>query len=122
MLFFLAGDTLDTVYRFVVIGYLGEGAAFPGVGRAIKPDTLDLVVFLIAQVGIVIGIYNLYKLKKVGGYYFLGSNFVFLFYASLFGPVAEVGILNIIVPIFFYFALYVFFAICIPWLYSEKFN
>ena len=31
MLIIIAGDTLDTIYRFVFIGYLGEGATFPGV-------------------------------------------------------------------------------------------
>ena len=41
MLIIIAGDTLDTIYRFVFIGYLGEGATFPGVESAIKPTTLD---------------------------------------------------------------------------------
>jgi len=30
MLIFLVGDTLDTIYRSVVNGYLGEGTTFPG--------------------------------------------------------------------------------------------
>jgi len=122
MLFFLAADTLDTLYRFVVIGYFGEGATFPGVDSAIKPDVVDLFCFLVVQVGIITGIYKLYKLKRVGGYYFLGSNIVFLIYASFFGPISEVGISNIFLPIFLYFSLYVFFAVCVPWFYSENFN
>lgn len=122
MLFFLVGDTLDTFYRFVVIGYFGEGATFPGTGSAIKPDTVDLFVFCIVQIAIMIGIYNLYKLKRLGGYCFLGSNLIYLIYASLFGPISEIGISNIFLPIFFYFSLYVFFAICVPWFYSENFK
>ena len=122
ILVFLTGDTLDTVYRFVVIGYFGDGAAFPGSNSPVKPDTVDLVVFLFVQVGIISGIYLLYKLKRVGGYFFIISNFFFLIYASLFGPIAEIGISNIFVPIVFYFSLYVFFALVLPWFYWEKFN
>ena len=28
MIILLAGDTIDTIYRFVIIGYFGEGASF----------------------------------------------------------------------------------------------
>ena len=122
ILVFLTGDTLDTVYRFVVIGYFGEGATFPGANSAIKPDTLDLVVFLFVQMGVISGIYLLYKLKRVGGYVFLISNLFFLVYASFFGPIAEIGVSNIFVPILLYFSLYVFFALILPWYYCEKFK
>ena len=122
MLILLSGDTIDTIYRFIVIGYLGEGTTFPGVDSIIKPNTIDLFIFLIFQIGIFYGIYLLYKLKKIGGYWFLGSNFIFLIYASILGPIAEIGILNILMPIILYFCLYIILSICIPWLYSDKFN
>lgn len=122
MLIALGADTLDTIYRFVMIGYLGEGTTFPGVNEVIKPDTFDLVVFIIVQLGIIYGIYLLYKLKKLGGYWFLGSNIVFLVYASIFGPIAEIGIFNIILPIILFFCLYIVLTILIPWFYSDKFE
>ena len=122
MLIFLSGDTIDTIYRFIIIGYLGEGTTFPGVDSIIKPNTIDLIIFLIVQIGIFYGIYLLYQLKKIGGYWFLGSNFIFLIYASILGPIAEIGILNILMPIILYFCLYIILSICIPWFYSDKFN
>ena len=54
MLIALGADTLDTIYRFVMIGYFGEGTTFPGVNEVIKPDTFDLIVFIIVQLGIII--------------------------------------------------------------------
>ena len=122
MFVFLVGNTLDTAYNFVVIGYFGDGASFPGASSPIKPDTVDFVVFLIVQIGIVSGIYFLYKLKKVGGYIFIVSNLFFLVYASFFGPIAEIGISNIFVPVFVYFSLYVFFALVLPCFYYERFE
>ena len=122
MLIFLVGDTLDTAYRFIVIGYFGNGATFPGAGGSIKPDTIDLVVFLLTQVGIVGGVYLLYNMKRIGGYLFIISNFFFLVYASVFGPIAEIGISNIFIPIVLYFSLYVFFALILPWFYCERFK
>ena len=122
MLFLLSGDTIDTIYRFIIIGYLGEGTTFPGVDSIIKPNTIDLIIFLIVQIGIFYGIYLLYQLKKIGGYFFLGSNFIFLIYASILGPIAEIGILNILMPIILYFCLYIILSICIPWFYSDKFE
>ena len=122
MLILLVVDSLDTIYRFVVTGYLGDGTSFPGMDSVIKPDTIDLVIFAFIQIGIVYGIFLLYRLKKVGGYWFLGSNIIFLIYASIFGPISEIGILNIITPIFLYFCLYIFLAIIIPWFYSNKFE
>ena len=122
MLILLVGDTLDTIYRFIIIGYLGEGTNFPGVNAAIKPTTTDLVIFVIVQIGIIYGIYLLYKLKKLGGYLFLGSNIIFLIYASIFGPIAEIGISNILLPIILFFCLYIVLAIVVPWFYSEKFK
>ena len=122
MLILLSGDTIDTIYRFIVIGYLGEGTTFPGVDSIIKPNTIDLIIFLIIQIGIFYGIYLLYQLKKIGGYWFLGSNFIFLIYASILGPIAEIGILNILMPIILYFCLYIILSICIPLFYSDKFK
>ena len=122
MLILLSGDTIDTIYRFIVIGYFGEGTTFPGFDSVIKPNTIDLIVFIIVQIGILYGIYLLYQLKKIGGYWFLGSNFTFLIYASILGPIAEIGILNILIPIILYFCLYIILSICIPWFYSDKFE
>ena len=122
MLILLAGDSIDTIYRFIFIGYLGEGTSFPGFDEVIKPNTIDLIIFLIVQIGIIYGIYLLYKLKKIGGYWFLGSNILFLLYASIFGPISVIGINNILLPIILYFCLYVVLAILIPWFYSEKFE
>jgi len=122
MLILLSGDTIDTIYRFIIIGYLGEGTTFPGVDSIIKPNVIDLIIFLIVQIGIFYGIYLLYQLKKIGGYFFLGSNFIFLIYASILGPIAEIGILNILMPIIIYFCLYIILSICIPWFYSDKFE
>ena len=118
----LFGDTLDTVYRFVFVGYLGEGSTFPGVDSVIKPTSVDLVFFLLSRVFIIYGIYLLYNLKKIGGYWFLGSQLFFLIYSSLFGPVAEIGFLNIFLPIALFFCLYFVLTIAVPWFYSEKFN
>ena len=122
MLILLSGDSIDTIYRFIFIGYLGEGTSFPGFDEVIKPNTIDLIIFLIVQIGIIYGIYLLYKLKKIGGYWFLGSNILFLLYASIFGPISVIGINNILLPIILYFCLYVVLAILIPWFYSEKFE
>ena len=118
----LAADTLDTIYRFVFVGYLGDGSTFPGVDSVIKPTSLDLVFFFLAQVFIIYGIYLLYNLKKIGGYWFLGSQLLFLIYASLFGPIAEIGLSNILLPVGLFFCFYVVIVIIIPLLYSEKFN
>lgn len=121
MLLVLVGDTVDTFYRFVS-GYLGGGSSFPGVDVLVQPTTLDLIVFIIVQTGVVYGIYLLYSLKKTGGYWFVGSQLLFLIYASFFGPIAKIGILNILTPILLFFLLYVFLTIFIPWFYSEKFK
>ena len=122
MLILLSADTIDTIYRFFIIGYLGEGTTFPGVDNIIKPKTADLIIFAIIQIGIIYGIYLLYNLKKAGGYLFLSSNIIFLIYASIFGPIAEIGISNIIIPIILFFCLYIILAIGIPWYYSDKFK
>ena len=118
----LLGDTIDTIYRFIIIGYLGEGASFPGIDSFIKPTTIDLIVFIIFEIGIIYGIFLLYKLKKLGGYLFLVSNVLFTIYASIFGPIAEIGVYNILLPIVLFFCLYIFLTILIPWFYSDKFE
>ena len=122
MILLLVVDSLDTIYRFVIIGFLGKGTTFPGVDSAIKPDTIDLIIFLIVQIGIFYGIYLLYNLQKIGGYWFLFSNLTFLIYTSIFGPIAEIGISNIFIPIILYFCLYIILSICIPWFYKDKFD
>ena len=122
MLLFLAGDTIDTIYRFVITGYFGEGTTFPGVTAAILPNTTDLIIFLIFEIGVIYGIYLLYNLRKIGGYWFLGSNILFLVYASVFGPIAEIGIFNILLPILLFFCVYIIFTIIVPIIYSDKFK
>ena len=121
MLIFLVGDTLDTIYR-TVTGYLGEGTTFPGSDVLIQPTTTDMVVFLIIMIGVIYGIYLLYNLKKIGGYWVVGSNIVFIIYASIFGPIAEIGFSAIFPILALYFTIYIVLTICIPWYYSEKFD
>ena len=122
MIIILVGDTIDTIYRFILIGYLGDGTTFPGVNSVIKPSTTDLIVFLIIQIGIIYGIYLLYNLKRVGGYWFIVSQILFLIYASILGPIADIGISNILMPIILFFILYIILTIFIPWFYSDKFE
>ena len=122
MLIFLVGDTLDTIYRSVVKGYFGEGTTFPGSDILIKTTTTDMLVFLIIMIGVIYGIYLLYNLKKVGGYWVVGSNILFIIYASIFGPIAEVGFSSVFPIIALYFTIYIVLTICVPWYYSEKFD
>jgi hypothetical protein len=122
MLIFLVGDTLDTIYRSVVTGYLGEGTTFPGSEVLVQLTTTDMFVFLIIMIGVIYGIYLLYNLKKAGGYWVVGSNIVFIIYASIFGPIAEIGFSTVFPIIAIYFAIYIILAICVPWFYSEKFE
>ena len=122
MLIFLVGDTLDTIYRSVVKGYFGEGTTFPGSDVLIQPTTTDMIVFLIIIIGVIYGIYLLYNLKKVGGYWVVGSNIVFIIYASIFGPIAEVGFSTVFPIMALYFSVYVVLVICVPWYYSNKFE
>ena len=121
MLILLVGDTLDTIYR-TVTGYLGEGTTFPGSDVLVQPTATDMIVFLIIMIGVIYGIYLLYYLKKVGCYWVVGSNIVFIIYASIFGPIAEVGFSTVLPIIALYFAIYIILAICVPWFYSEKFD
>ena len=121
MLIFLVGDTLDTIYR-TVTGFFGEGTTFPGSDVVVQPTAADMVVFLIIMIGVIYGIYLLYNLKKAGGYWVVGSNIVFIIYASIFGPIAEVGFSSVLPIIAIYFAIYIFLTICVPWFYSEKFE
>ena len=121
MLILLVGDTLDTIYR-TVTGYLGEGTTFPGSDVLVQPTVTDMIVFLIIMIGVIYGIYLLYNLKKAGGYWVIGSNIVFIIYASIFGPIAEIGFSAIFPILALYFIIYIILAICIPWYYSEKFE
>ena len=121
MLLFLVGDTIDTIYRSVD-GYLSEGSSFPGVDFVFSPSTTDMIFFFISQLGVIYGIYLLYKLKKAGGYWFLISNILFLIYASVIGPISEVGIIAILPMIALYFGIYIVLVICVPLYYSDKFE
>ena len=122
MLILLVGDTLDTIYSTVVEGYLGEGSAFPGSDVLFQTTTTDMIVFLIILIGLIYGIYLLYNLKKVGGYWVVGSNILFVIYASIFGPIAEVGFSSVLPIIAIYFTIYIILTIGVPWYYSEKFE
>jgi len=121
MLIFIVGDTIDTFYR-TVSGYFGDGTSFPGIDLVIQPTTLDIIVFLILQCGAIYGIYLLYNLKKVGGYWFLASNFIFLIYAKIIGPIADVSISIILPMLVLYFGIYIILVIGIPRFYSDKFE
>ena len=122
MLILLVGDTLDTIYSTVVEGYLGEGSAFPGSDVLFQTTTTDMIVFLVILIGLIYGIYLLYNLKKVGGYWVVGSNILFVIYASIFGPIAEVGFSSVLPIIAIYFTIYIILTIGVPWYYSEKFE
>ena len=89
-----------------------------------KPDIIisDEPANLITQFFIVYGIFLLYNLKKIWGYWFLGSQLFYLTYSSFFGSIAKVGFLNIVLPVVVFFILYFVLSIIIPWFYSEKFN
>ena len=121
MLIFLIGDTVDTIYRSVN-GYLSGGSSFPGVDFVFSPTTTDMLFFSLSQLGVIYGIYLLYNLKKSGGYWFLISNLLFLIYASLIGPIAEIGIIAILPMIALYFGIYIVLVICVPLYYSDKFE
>ena len=122
MLILLVGDTLDTIYSTVVEGYLGEGSAFPGSDVLFQTTTTDMIVFLVILIGLLYGIYLLYNLKKAGGYWVIGSNILFVIYASIFGPIAEVGFSSVLPIIAIYFTIYIILTIGVPWYYSEKFE
>ena len=122
MLILLVGDTLDTIYRTVVKGYFGEGQTFPGSDVLIQATATDMAVFLIIIIGVIYGIYLLYNLKKSGGYWVVGSNIMFIIYASIFGPIAEVGFSSVLPIIAIYLSIYIIVAIGVPWYYSEKFD
>ena len=122
MLILLVGDTLDTIYSTIVEGYFGEGSAFPGSNVLFQTTTTDMIVFLVILIGLIYGIYLLYNLKKVGGYWVVGSNILFVIYASIFGPIAEVGFSSVLPIIAIYFTIYIILTIGVPWYYSEKFE
>ena len=117
MLIILVVDTLDTIYRSVR-GYLGDGTRFPGSDEIFQPTGTDMIVFFLFQLGIIYGIYLLYKLKKIGGYWVIGSNIILIIYAAFLGPIAEIGFSNILPMVALYFGLYIILAICIPIYYS----
>jgi len=121
MLIFLVGDTLDTIYR-TITGYLGEGTTFPGSDVVVQPTTSDMFVFIIVMVGVIYGIYLLYNLKKAGGYWVVGSNIIFMIYATILGPISEVGFFSVLPIIALYFTIYIILTIFVPWFYSEKFD
>tara|TARA_B100000315_G_C14167690_1_gene403075 strand:- start:130 stop:351 length:222 start_codon:yes stop_codon:yes gene_type:complete len=69
---------------------------------------------------IIYGIYLLYKLKKAGGYWIVGTS---LLGESLFaiGPFASH--LSAVLPfITVYFTIMIIVVIGIPWFYSDKFE
>ena len=118
----IAKGLLDSALKLIPKSSSVKIIRVPGVDSFIKPTTIDLIVFIIFEIGIIYGIFLLYKLKKLGGYWFLGSNVLFTIYASIFGPIAEIGIYNILLPIVLFFCLYIFLTILIPWFYSDKFE
>lgn len=121
MIFFLIVDTIDTIYR-TVNGYINDGISFPGVDLIVKPSNIDLFVFIILQITAIYGIFLLYKLKKIGGYWFIFSNLLFLIYAKIYGPISEVSITIILPMLILYFGIYIILAIFIPLFYKENFE
>ena len=120
MLILLVGDTLDTIYR-TVSGYLGDGSSFPGIDFVFQPTSTDMIAFIIIQLGVIYGIYLLYKLKKVGGYWVLGANLLGRIFGFTVGPLS--GHLSEVLPFFvIYFIIMIIVVIGIPRFYSEKFD
>ena len=67
------------------------------------------------------GIYLLYKRKKVGGYWVLGSNLLGQIFGFTVGPLS--GHLSEVLPFFvIYFIIMIIVVIGIPRFYSEKFD
>ncbi len=108
--------------RIPFCGVFGVGSSFPGVNVIIQPSNLDLIVFLIVQIFVLYGIYLLYKLKRVGGFWFIGAQLFFLIYASFFGPISKIGLSTILLPVTFFMCVYIVLVILIPFYYSEKFK
>ena len=121
MIFFLIGDTIDTIYR-TVNGFINDGISFPGVDLIVKPTNIDLFVFVLLQITAIYGIYLLYKLKKIGGYWFIFSNLLFLIYAKIYGPISEVSITIIFPMLILYFGIYIILAIALPLFYKDNFE
>ena len=120
MLIVLVVDTLDTFNRLVV-GYFTTGAVSTPGGPVVELTAITLVASILMIVAVLYGIYLLYKRKKVGGYWVLGSNLLGQIFGFTVGPLS--GHLSEVLPLFvIYFIIMIIVVIGIPRFYSEKFD
>ena len=119
-------------YKIAVIGlgYVGLPLAVEfarkysviGFDINIQLSTVDFLVFIIAQLILAYCIYQLFKLKRSGGYIFMITNVVFLFYGFVFGPFKSIPMGEILPPTLGFFAVYFVLVIGIPYYYSDKYE
>ncbi len=112
-------DRADTIYRTVSAYY--NGVWFGGLTKTIGLTSEDLFFFILSEFVVFYGIYLFYKLKKSGGYWFLGANAAFFFYALFFGPISNYGFLEILPSFIFYFVGYFVLVVFVPLYYFERF-
>ena len=80
MLILLSIDFIDTNIRIIGGHLSGSGIEFPGFEFNIQLSSVDFIIFIIAQLILAYCIYQLFKLKRAGGYIFMITNVVFLFF------------------------------------------
>lgn len=122
MLILLSIDFIDTNIR-IISGHLsGQGINFPGFLVNIQLSSIDFTIFIIAQLVLAYCIYQLFNLKKIGGYIFMLTNIIFLIYGFVFGPFSTIPANQFLPLIILYFSIYIVFVIGIPYYYSDKFK
>ena len=90
MLILLSIDFIDTNIRIIGGHLSGSGIEFPGFEFNIQLSSVDFIIFIIAQLILAYCIYQLFKLKRSGGYIFMITNVVFLIYGFALGPFTSV--------------------------------
>ena len=122
MLILLSIDFIDTNIRIIGGHLSGKGIEFPGFDINIQLSTVDFLVFIIVQLILAYCIYQLFSLKKIGGYIFMLTNIFFLIYGFVFGPFSSIPTGEILPLTLGFFAIYFILVIAIPYYYSEKFE
>jgi len=122
MLILLSIDFIDTNIRIIGGHLSGSGIEFPGFEFNIQLSSVDFIIFIIAQLILAFCIYQLFKLKRKGGYIFMITNVIFLIYGFAFGPFSTLPIGEILPLTLGFFAVYFVLVIGIPYYYSEKYE
>ena len=122
MIILLSIDFIDTNIRIIGGHLSGSGIEFPGFEFNIQLSSIDFIIFIIAQVILAYCIYQLFKLKRAGGYIFMITNVVFLIYGFAFGPFTSVPMGEILPLTLGFFAVYFVLVIGIPYYYSDKYE